>query len=113
MKSHGKAMRLVTDLLDKVQDWGESVQYDGLALLSRDIDPLFTLGNGGDRLIDNTDTFERVLSRVQLSNSAVNQNQARKPRSLFLKTRIATCDHFPHGSKIVITDNGADHELPV
>src|SRR5688572_9862237 len=51
MECHGEAMRLITDLLDEVQDRGESIHYDGLALLSGDINPLLTLGNGSDRLI--------------------------------------------------------------
>ncbi len=46
----GEAVALVADLLDEVQDGRAAVEDDGVVLLAVDVDDLFALGDGGERL---------------------------------------------------------------
>ena len=43
----GETVALIADLLHEVEDGGAAVEYDGVVLLTVDVDDLFALGDGG------------------------------------------------------------------
>ena len=59
----GEAVALVADLLDEVQHGRAAVEDDGLVLLAVDVDDLFALGDGGERLQGDAELFERGVRR--------------------------------------------------
>ena len=76
MKGDGEAVRFVANLLDQVQQRRMLVQADGFVFLSEDEEDFFLLGDGGDGLVDDFEFFERLRGGVQLSQAAVDQDQA-------------------------------------
>src|SRR5580700_5218810 len=71
----GKAVRFVADLLDHMQHGRAAVEYDGLILLSVDVDDLFALGDGGERLRRKPQLFKSGGSGVQLPEAAVDEDE--------------------------------------
>ena len=51
------------------------VENDGIVFLSVDVNDLFALGDGGERLVDDFERFERLRRGVQLAEAAVDQDQ--------------------------------------
>ncbi len=70
-----KRWDLVADLLDEVQDGRAAVEDDGVGLLPVDVDDLFALGDGGERLQRDADGFERLVGGVKLAEAAVDQDE--------------------------------------
>ena len=58
-----KAVGLVADLLDHAQNRIEAVQADRIVLLAEDVDRFLALGDGGQRLGDGPEFFERFGPR--------------------------------------------------
>src|SRR5205809_2639832 len=79
-----------------------AVQDNGLILLAQDEENYFLLRDAGYGLVDDLERFERLRRGMQLSDAAVDQNQAGHFSFLFLKTAIAARDGFAHAGKIVV-----------
>ncbi len=77
------------------------VERDRFVFLSVDVDDLFALGDGGQRLVDDLERLECLRGGVQLAEAAVDQDQARHLLLFFLNTLVAARDHFAHGSEVV------------
>jgi hypothetical protein len=89
------------------------VENDGVVFLSVDVDDLFALGDGGERLVDDFERFERLGGGVELSQAAVDQHQAGHGLFFFLLPLVAARDHLAHGGEIVHAGDGLDDELAV
>ena len=76
VKTDGKSVSFVADLLDQMKDRRMAFQADGLILLPEDVDDFLLLGNAGDGLIDDFQLFQRRRGRMELAEAAVNENQA-------------------------------------
>ena len=113
VKTHGEAVRFIANLLDQMKDRGVVFQPDGLILLPEDVNDFFLLGNAGDGLVDDFELFERRRGRVQLAESAVDQDQARERFLLFLQAPVAPLDGFLHAREIVVSPFAANDEFPV
>ena len=87
MKGHGEAVSFVAHYLNQMQHRRKLVEHDRLVFLPVDVDPFFALGDRGQRLIGNSQRFQRLRGGVQLAQAAVDQNQSR-PRQLFF---LAAC----------------------
>ena len=68
-------MGLIADLLDDVQDRGAAVKDNGVVLLAVDVDDLFPLGDGGERLGGEAELVERVRGGMELAEAAVDQDE--------------------------------------
>src|SRR5450759_5912044 len=73
MEGYGEAMRFVADHLHQMQDGRMMVENDGIVLLSVNVDDLFSLRDGSERLVDDFEGFERLGGGVELSQAAVDQ----------------------------------------
>jgi hypothetical protein len=73
---YGEAVGFVADLLDDVEDGAAAVEDDGVVLLAVDVDDLFALGDGGQRLGGEADLVEGVGGGVELAEAAVDQDEA-------------------------------------
>ena len=52
------------------------VEHDRIVFLSVDVDDFFSLGDRGQRLVDDLQRFERFGGGVELPEAAVDQDQA-------------------------------------
>src|ERR1700761_8215480 len=77
MVGDGEAVGLIPNLLHQVQDGRTPVQHDGLVLLPIEINDLLPLGDRGQRLRGNAEQFERFGGSMELTQSAIDQNEAR------------------------------------
>ena len=59
-----------------MQHGGMMVEHDGIVFLSVDVNDFFALGDGGQRLVDDLESFQRFGRGVELAEAAVDQNQA-------------------------------------
>src|SRR5260370_16364910 len=76
VESYGKAVGLIADLLDQMEDRRMMFQADRLILLPEDVDDFLLLGDTGDSLVDDFEFFQRRGGRVELAESAVDQDEA-------------------------------------
>src|SRR5581483_2226186 len=113
VKGHSEAVRLVADQLNQVQDWGVMIEDDWLILLTVHVDDLLPLGNGGQRLIDNLQRFERLSGRVQLPQASINQHEARHRSIFVLNALVATRNDLTHRGEVIHPLHRADDELAV
>ena len=72
MECDGKAMRLVTDLLDEMKHRRMVFENDGLIFLAEDIKNFFLFGDAGHRLVDDLQRIEGLGGGVQLADATVN-----------------------------------------
>ena len=84
----GEAVALVADLLDQVQHGRAAVEDHGLVLLPVDVDDLFALGDGGERLQGDAELFERSVRGVQLAEAAVDEDERGKRLSCRRSRRL-------------------------
>ncbi len=89
------------------------VEHDRLVFLLVDVDDFFPLGDCRQRLIDDLEGFERIGSGVQLSQAAINEQQAGHFLLFFLQPLVAARDHFAHGGKVIHALHAANDELAV
>jgi len=75
MVADGEAVALVADELDEMEDGGAAVEDDGLLLVAVEIDDLFALGDGGQRLAGEAEGFEGLGGGVKLAQSAVDEDE--------------------------------------
>src|SRR5208283_5318417 len=113
MEGYGEAMGFVADHLHQVQDGRMMVENYRVVFLSVDVDDLFSLGDGGERLVDNFERFERLGSGVELSEAAVDQHQAGRGLFFFLLALVTARDYLAHGGEMVHSGDGLDDELAV
>ena len=71
----GEAVAFVADLLDDVQDGRAAVEDDGVVFLAVDVDDLFALGDGGERLRGEAELGEGVGGGVELAEAAVDEDE--------------------------------------
>ena len=76
MEGDRKAVSFVADQLHQVQYRRVMIERDRFVLLAVDIDNFFTLGDRGQRLVDDLQGFERLGCGMQLAEAAVDQHQA-------------------------------------
>src|ERR1700679_2520037 len=70
MESYSEAMRFVANLLHQMQHGRMMIKHDGIIFLSVDVDDLFSFRDGGERLVDDFQTFERLCGGVELAEAA-------------------------------------------
>ncbi len=75
MIADGEAMALVADELDKMQHRRAAVEDDGLLFVAIEVDDLFALGDGGQRLRGQAQRFERFGGGVELAQAAVDEDE--------------------------------------
>ena len=102
VEGDSKAVRLIADLLDEVQDWRVVVENDGLIFLTENVKNFFFLRDAGERLIDNLQRVERLGRGVKLADSSVDENQAGQRFLLFLQAAIAAGYGFTHAREVVV-----------
>src|SRR5271154_7554850 len=108
MEGNGEAMRFIADQLHQMQHRRMVIENYGLALLPVDVDDFFALGYGSQGLIDYFEGFQRLGCRVELTETSVDQDQARHVLFLFAEPLIAPGNHFSHAGKIVYSGYGLD-----
>src|SRR5271166_1395612 len=113
MEGHGEAMGFVADQLNQMQHRRMMIERNRILLLSVDIENLLALSDGGEWLVDNLERFQSLGGRVQLSESAVDEDETRHRLLFLLQTFITPRDYLAHRSKIVDAFDGADDELTV
>ena len=101
MESDGEAVGFVADHLHQVQHGRVAVEHDGIVFLAEDVDDLFFLGDGGERLVGDAQIFEGLGGGVKLAQAAVDEDQAGKRLVFVTQAPVAACDHLAHGGKIV------------
>ncbi len=101
MKCHGEAMCLVANLLDQVQHGRMPLEHDRIVLATQHVKNFFFLGDARHRLVDDFELVERLRRRVQLADSAVDQNQARQWFLFLLQAAVAALHRFAHAGEIV------------
>src|ERR1022692_1060049 len=89
------------------------VEHYRVVFLSVDVDDLFSLGDSGQRLVDDFKRFEGLGSGVELSEAAVDQHQAGRGLFFFLLTLVTARDYLAHGGEIVHAGDGLDDELAI
>ncbi len=77
MEGHGEAMGFVADLLHQMQDGRMMVEHDGIVFLSVDVNDLFSFRDRGERLVDDLESIECLSGGVELSEAAIDQDEAR------------------------------------
>lgn len=75
MESHGESVRFIANLLNEMENGRVMLQPDRLIFLSEDEDDLVLFRDARDGLVDHFELFERRTGRVQLADSAVDQDQ--------------------------------------
>src|SRR5258708_21271940 len=113
MESYSETMRFVTNHLHQMQDGRMMVENHGVIFLSVDVDYFFALSNRSERLINDLKRFECLSRSMELSEAAVDQNQARHVLFLFTQALVTARNHFSHGGKIIDTFDGLDNKFPV
>src|SRR5712692_350529 len=76
VETDGKAVGLIADLLDEMENGRMPLQQDRLVLLPEDVDHFFFFRDAGERLVDDLEFLQRCGSRVELPDAAVDQDQA-------------------------------------
>src|SRR5579862_9545868 len=82
-------MRFVTDALHQMEHGRAAVEHDGIVFLSIEVDDLFALGDGRQRLAGEAQLFERRCRGVQLAEAAVDEDEAGHRLVLFRDALIA------------------------
>src|ERR1700722_13128542 len=84
MKAHSEAVRFITNLLDQMKNWRVAFQPNGLILLAKYVDNLLLFRDARDGLVDDFQLFKSRARRVELPDSAIDQNQAGEGFRFFL-----------------------------
>jgi hypothetical protein len=80
----GKAMTLVPDDLDEMEDGGAAVEDDGVVFLTVEVDDLFFFGDGGERLSGEAEFFEGFGSGVELAEAAIDKDEGGEGGGFFV-----------------------------
>src|SRR5580704_17127043 len=113
VKTHGKTVCFITDLLNQVQQGRMFFEANRFVLLAENEKDFFLLGDGGHGLIDDFQLFQGLRSGVQLSQPAVDQNQAGHFLLFALHPAIAAFYCLAHTCEIVIAPFAANDEFAV
>src|ERR1039457_5577113 len=113
VEGQGKTVGLIANELNQVKHRRVMVQRNRVFLLAVDVQDLLAFGDGSQRLIDDLERLQRVRSRVQLSETTVDQHEAGHGFVLIPQTLVTPRDHLAHRSEIVHAFHGANDELAV
>ncbi len=78
-----------------------------------DVDDLFLLGDGGERLRADADLGEGVGGGVELAEAAVDEDERGERLLIGKQAAVAAVDDFAHGGEVVDAGDGFDLELAV
>src|SRR5208283_4625535 len=113
MEGYGETVGFVADLLHEMQDRRMMVENNRIIFLAVDVNDFFSLGDGGERLVDDFEGFERLGGSVELSQAAVDQDETGHGLLFFLEALVAARDYFAHGGEIVHAGYSFDDELAI
>ena len=71
----GEAMALIANQLDKMEHGSAAVEDDGLVFVAVEVDDLFLLGDGGERLRSEAEGFEGFGRGVELAQAAIDEDE--------------------------------------
>src|SRR5438445_8268203 len=88
VKINGKAMALISDLLNEPEDRRTPLKDHGFVLAAGDINDLFLLCDTRQRLIDDVQFVESRLCRMQLADASVNEDKIGHAQSFILDSLV-------------------------
>src|SRR5258708_5394197 len=113
MERDGKTVRFVAYHLHQMKYWRVAVEDHGLVFLAVDVNDLFFLSDGRQRLVGDLQSFQSFGRGVKLAESTVDEYQAGERFLLIAQTLVAARDYFTHGSKVVHAFHSLHDELAV
>src|SRR5580704_8376320 len=85
-----------------MEDGRMAVEYAGFVFLAVDIENFLFFCDGGERLIDDLQRFQSIGGGVQLTDPAIDQDQAGEWLLLFQDAAIPASNSFFHAGEIVV-----------
>ena len=110
---YGEAVGFVTDLLHEMEDGGATVKYDGVVLLSEDIDDFFFFCDAGEGLEGDSDFCEGGVGGVELAEAAIDEDEGGEGFLVVHQAFVAALDDFAHGGEVVVAGDSFDLEFAV
>ena len=99
--------------LHEMEHGRAAVENDGLVFLPVEVDDLFFLGDGGERLRGEAERFKCCGGGVQLAKAAVDEDERGHGLAVFLQSLVAAGYDLAHGGEVIDSDDGLDFEFAV
>ncbi len=111
--ANGEAVAFVADHLHEMQYRRVAVEDDWFVFLSVDVDDFLSLGDGGERLVDDAERLKASAAACSWPRPPSMRIRLGHWLVFFLEAPVAARDDFAHGGEVVDADDGPDVELAV